>query len=112
MEFLLLGGMVLLMGIMEKIEVFKEANRALIGLKLPIGIVIFFVGLSSFAKGAKFVFPGIMGIVAGVFLIIELLRLIPKTAESAERVDIAITGFQIPVGVLTVIAAIVGLFLR
>ena len=112
MEFLLLGGMILLMGLLDKIEVFKEANRALIGLKLPIGIVIFFVGLASFSKGAKFIFPGIMGIVSGVFLIMDLLKLLPKTTDSMERVDIAITGFQIPVGILTAISAIVGMFLR
>lgn len=111
MEFLLLGGMVLLMGLLNKVEVFKQANKALIGLKLPIGIVVFFVGLASFAKGARFIFPGIMGVVAGVFLIMELLKLIPKATESMERVDTAITGFQIPIGILTAIAAIIGMFM-
>jgi hypothetical protein len=112
MEFLLLGGMILLMGVLNKIEIFKDANKALIGLKLPIGIVTFLVGIASFAKGARFIFPGIMGIIAGVLLIMDLLKLIPKASDSIERVDIAVTGFQIPVGVLTVIASIIGLFMR
>jgi hypothetical protein len=112
MEFLLLGGMVLLMGILDKMSVFKAANKALIGLKLPIGIVVFFVGMASFSRGARFVFPGIMGIVAGIFLIMDLLKLIAKSSDSIERVDIAITGFQIPVGILTAISAIVGMFVK
>ncbi|MCK4306868.1 hypothetical protein KAW50_01420 [candidate division WOR-3 bacterium] len=112
MEFLLLGGMILLMGVLNKILVFKQANKALIGLKLPIGIVVFFVGVSSFAKGVGFIFPGIMGIIAGVFLIMDLLKLIPMASDSLERVDIAITGFQIPIGILTSISAIIGLFMR
>ena len=112
MEFLLLGGMILLMSFLDRIEAFKEANKALIGLKLPIGIVVFFVGLAAFSKGARFVFPGIMGITAGVFLIMDLLKLIPTNSDSVERMDIAITGFQIPVGILTTISAIVGLFIR
>ncbi|MDI6840696.1 MAG: hypothetical protein QMD71_07615 [bacterium] len=112
MEFLLLGGMILLMGLLNKVEAFKKANRALIGLKLPIGIVVIFVGLSSFAKGARFVFPAIMGVIAGIFLIMDLLKLIPKAEESVDKVDTAITGFQVPVGVLTAIAAIIGLFMK
>ena len=112
MDFLLLGGMILLMGVLNKIETFREANKALLGLKLPIGIVVIFVGLSAFTHGARFVFPGIMGLAAGVFLIMDLLKSIPQTHESMERVDIAITGFQIPIGILTAIAAIIGLFMK
>lgn len=112
MEFLLLGGMILLMGVLNKMPTFKQANKALIGLKLPIGIVVLFVGISSFTKGVGFIFPGIMGIIAGAFLIMDLLKLIPMTSDSLERVDIAITGFQIPVGILTSISAIIGLFMR
>jgi len=112
MEFLLLGGMILLMGVLNKISIFKQANKSLIGLKLPIGIVVFFVGISSFTRGVGFIFPGIMGIIAGIFLIIDLLKLIPRAEDSVERVDIAITGFQIPIGLLTAISAIIGLFMR
>lgn len=107
MGFLLLGGMVLLMGVLNKVEVFREANKALIGLKLPIGIVVFFVGLASLGK---FVFAGIMGLIAGVLLIMDLLKLIPSAVEPMENVDVALTSFQIPIGILTVIAAIIGLF--
>lgn len=81
MEFLLLGGMILLMGILNKFPVFEEANKSLIGLKLPIGIVVFFVGLTSLAKGAAFVFPGLMGLATGGLLIMDLLKLIPATQE-------------------------------
>ena len=112
MEFLLLGGMILLMGVLNKVEVFKKANRALIGLKLPIGIVVLFVGLSSFAHGAKFVFPAIMGIIAGVFLIMDILKLIPKAEEGIDKVDTALISFQVPVGIITVLSAIIGLFMR
>ena len=112
MEFLLLGGMILLMGILDKVDVFKKANRLLIGLKLPIGIVVLFVGLSSFAHGAKFVFPGVMGVIAGVFLIMDLLKLIPQAEEGIDKVDTTLISFQVPVGIITVLSAIIGLFMR
>ena len=110
MEFLLLGGMILLMGILNKFPVFEEANKALIGLKLPIGIVIFFVGLTSFSKGVAFIFPGLMGLIAGGLLIMDLLKLAPTTSESIEKAKVTLTGFQIPIGVLTILSAIIGMF--
>ncbi len=109
MEFLLLGGMILLMGVLNKVEAFKEANKSLMGLKLPIGIVVLFVGITSFTKGARFVFPGIMGVIAGVFLIMDLLKLVPKAEESIDKLDTTLTSFQIPIGILAIIAAIMGL---
>ena len=112
MEFLLLGGMILLMGILNKFPVFEEANRALIGLKLPIGIVVFFVGLTAFSKGAAFVFPGLMGLMSGGMLVMDLLRLAPNASESIEKANATLTGFQVPIGVLTILAAIVGMFQR
>ncbi len=112
MEFLILGGMILVMSILSKVPTLKEANKALIALKLPIGIVIILVGCSSFVKGAKFAFQGIMGLVGGFLLVIDLLKLIPKGSETMERVDIAITGFQVPIGLLTLLAGMIGLFIR
>lgn len=110
MEFLLLGGMILLMGILDKIPVFAEANRALLGLKLPIGIVVFFVGVAAFSKGPGFIFPGLMGLFAGILLVMDLIKLNPGSAESVEKANIALTGFQIPIGILTILAALIGMF--
>ncbi len=119
MEFLLLGGMILLMGFTAKVKMFKEANKALIGLKLPVGIVIFVVGLVLLTTGgtyirvssrATLVFPGIMGLVAGVFLLFDLFKLIPQAQESIDRVTNTINAFQVPVGIVTIIAALTGMF--
>jgi len=111
MEFLLLGGMILLMGLTSRIKILQEANKALIGLKLPIGVVVFLFGLSLFFKGAgKFVFPGIMGLIAGAFLILDLFKLIPQAQESIDKVTNTINAFQVPIGIITIIAALIGMF--
>lgn len=111
MEFLLLGGMILLMGLISKVKILKEANKALIGLKIPVGVVVFIVGLSLLFKGiARFVFPGIMGIIAGAFLFFELFKLIPQAQESIDKVTNTLNVFQIPVGIVTIIAALIGMF--
>lgn len=106
MEFLLLGGMILLMGILDKIPVFAEANKSLAGFRLPIGIVVFFVGLTSFFKGAPFIWPGLMGLLTGGLLIIDLIKLIPESRESIEKANMALTGFQVPIGILSILTAI------
>lgn len=110
MEFLLLAGMILLMGIFSKVKALKDANKALIGLRIPIGIVVFFIGLAAF-KEPRFIFQGIMGIIAGLFLVMDLFKLIPTAEESMEKVETTLNAFQIPVGVITIIAALIGIFM-
>lgn len=119
MEFLLLGGMILLMGLTSKVKMLKEANRALIGLKIPIGIVVFVVGLVLLTTGGTYiktayrgtlVFPGIMGLIAGAFLIFDLFKLIPQAQESIDKVTNTINTLQVPVGIVTIIAALIGVF--
>jgi hypothetical protein len=109
MEFLLLGGMILLMGVLNKIPVFEEANKSLLGLKLPIGIVVIVVGIASFSKGGAFLLPGLMGLLSGMMLIMDLLKLLPSSSESLEKANTALTGFQIPIGIVTILAAIIGM---
>ncbi len=111
MEFLLLGGLILVMSLLRNVEAFRETDKALTGLKLPIGIVVILVGLSSF-KTARLIFPAIMGLVSGFFLILDLLKMIPKTEEAAQKTAETLAGFQVPVGIITIIAAIIGMFLR
>ncbi len=111
MEFLLLGGMILLMGLTSRIRILKEANKALVGLKIPIGVVVFVVGLSLLFRGVgRYVFPGIMGLIAGAFLFFELFKLIPQAQESIDKVTNTMNAFQIPVGIVTIIAALIGMF--
>lgn len=119
MEFLLLGGMILLMGLTSKVKMLKEANRALIGLKIPVGIVVFIVGLVLLTTGGTYIsaasrgtliFPGIMGLIAGVLLIFDLFKLIPQAQESIDKVTNIINAFQVPVGIVTIIAALIGIF--
>ncbi len=42
----------------------------------------------------------------------DLIKLAPNSSESMEKVNTTLTGFQIPIGVLTILAAIVGMFQR
>jgi hypothetical protein len=108
MEFLLLGGMILLMSLLDKVPAMREANKALAALQTPIGIVVFLKGISLFSDNLAF--QGIMGLVAGVMLLTNLLRLIPKAEASIDKLSASLTALQVPIGGLTVVAAIIGMF--
>ncbi len=111
MEFLLLGGMILLMSLSRKVSAVKDAYKALGALKVPIGIVVFFVGIGLLSGRAypQSVFGGVMGIIAGAILVFNLFRLIPKAKESVEKVSTVLATFEIPVGIITIIAALVSM---
>jgi len=112
MGFLLLAGITLMMGLFAKVKAFKDASKGLVGLRVPVGIVAFFSGVSAFAGGGRFVFPAIMGVIAGIFLVLELIKLIPKAEESLSKAEATLTAFQVPVGVIASVAAIIGMFVR
>jgi len=113
MEFLLLGGMILIMSLFNKVKAMKQANKALAGLQIPIGIVIFIVGLSLMAGHGPYgrsIPAGVMGLVSGVFLLFNLLKLIPTAEESIDRVSNILATFQVPVGILTIVTVLIAMF--
>jgi len=111
MEFLVLGGMILLMDIFKKVPVMKTSIKSLIGLKIPVGIVVFLVGIVSF-KSIRLIFPAIMGLIAGFTLILDLIKMIPKNEDAMEKTSAFLTGLSIPVGILTIFAGIIGMFVK
>lgn len=118
MEFILLGGMILIMGIWRKVPAMAEAEKTLTGLQIPIGIVVFLKGLSLLVSPhlaqstGVAIFAGIMGLIAGIMLIINLFKLITQAEETVEKISKGLTALQIPIGFVTLIAAIIGMFLR
>lgn len=114
-EFILLGGMILIMGIWRKVPAMAEAEKVLTSLQIPIGIVVFLKGLSLLvnpvgpSRGPA-IFAGIMGLIAGFMLVINLLKLITQAEETVEGISKGLTAFQIPIGFVTIIAAIIGMF--
>ncbi len=110
MEWLLLGGLILIMGIFSKIPQLEDGIKYLSALKIPIGIVIFLVGLSSFDMGGRYVFGAIMALVAGTALIFSLLNLVPKAEISVEKVSTIMTAFELPIGILSILAALIAMF--
>ncbi len=114
-EFILLGGMILIMGIWRKVPAMAGAEKALTGLQIPIGIVVFLKGLSllvnphGLSRGVE-VFAGIFGLLAGFMLIINLLKLITQAEAAVEKISSQLTAFQVPIGVITIIAGIIGMF--
>jgi zinc transporter ZupT len=111
MEFLLLGGMILVMSLFTKVPAMKDANKALTGLQIPVGIVVLVVGLSGLlGTGNMNAFAALMGVIAGITLVISLFKLIPKAQESVDRVSTTLATFQVPIGVITIIAALTAMF--
>lgn len=115
MEFLILGGLILIMDLLKRwkaLSAMKKSLDALIALKIPFGIVIILTSIGFWgAHGAAGTFQGIIGIIAGAVLIFDLLKLIPKTEESKKQIDNAMSAVTIPVGVLAIIAGVIGLFM-
>ncbi|HHE04796.1 MAG TPA: hypothetical protein ENL19_01880 [candidate division WOR-3 bacterium] len=111
MEFLVLGGMILIMDMLRNVEVLKPSLKSLEGLKVPFGIVIILVGISSFTRPAL-IFEGIMGIIAGAILIIDVIMLGIKDAATRKKVQTGMLSLSIPVGILTIIAGIIGMFFK
>lgn len=113
MEFLLLGGMILVMSLFSKVPAMKEANKALMGLQIPVGIVVLVVGLSLIGgKGSyeqNFI-VGLLGVIAGATLIVNLFKLIPKAEKTADKVSSTLATFQVPIGLITIIFALTAMF--
>lgn len=111
MEFLLLAGIILALDALKKIDAMKESISTLTALKVPIGFVVLLKGL-SFLFYPKFLFQGIMGIIAGAILTVEVFIIFIKDDETRYRIRQSMLGLSIPVGLITLIAGFIGLFLR
>jgi hypothetical protein len=110
MEWLLFGGLILIMSIFSKIPQLEEGIKLLNAIKIPIGIVVFLTGLSSFDLGGRYVFGAIMGLIAGVTLFFSLFRLVPKADESIDKISSVFTAFELPIGILAILAALIAMF--
>lgn len=115
MEFLILGGFILIMDLLKRWKAFsaiKDSLKALIALKIPIGIVIILTSFGFWGRhGAAGTFQGIIGIIAGAVLTLDLLKLIPKTEDARKQMDTAMSAVTIPVGILAIVAGVIGLFM-
>jgi len=111
MEFLILGGMILIMDILRNVDVFKDSLKSLEGLKIPIGIVVFLRGLSYIVHPPLF-FMGLMGLIAGAILIMEIITMAIKDKETKKKVKNGMLGISVPVGFITIVAGIIGMFFR
>ena len=111
MEFLILGGMILTMDILRNVDVLEDSLKSLEGLKIPIGIVVFLRGLSYIVQPRLF-FMGLMGLIAGAILIMEIIILGIKDKSIKKKVKNGMLGISVPVGFITIIAGIIGMFFR
>jgi len=110
MEWLLFGGLILLMSIFGKIPQMEAGVKVLNAIKIPVGVVVFLVGLSSFDLGGRYVFGALMGLVAGITLLFTLFKLIPKAETSVDKVSTILTAFELPIGILSILAALIAMF--
>ena len=112
-EFILLSGMMLILPLFEKLEILKPTRTTLSTLNIPIGIISFFAGIHVMrAFGATFAFPGIMGMIAGILLCFDIFKSLPKDEKRIAQLHNIMATFQVPVGIITIIAAIIGVFLK
>ena len=91
MEFLILGGLILIMDIIKKVNKnLKDSVKALSALKMPIGIVVILTSIGFWGTyGTKGFLQGIAGIAAGSVLILDLLKLIPLKKEAEKRLSLS-----------------------
>ncbi len=112
MEFLILGGLILTMDLLKKAnKKLEDSIKALSALKMPIGIVVILTGIGFWGKyGTSATLQGIVGIVAGAVLILDLLKLIPLKKKAEKQLENAMTVIAVPVGIAAIIVGIIGLF--
>ncbi|TES94003.1 MAG: hypothetical protein E3J87_01140 [Candidatus Cloacimonadota bacterium] len=110
MEWLLFAGLILVMSIFSKVPQIEEGIKLLNAIKIPIGVVVFFVGLSSFDMGGRYIPGALMGLIAGTTLLFSLFKLIPKADISIEKVSAILTIFELPIGILSILAAFIAMF--
>jgi len=112
MEFLILGGLILIMDLIKKVnKKLENSVKALYALKIPIGVVVILTSIGFWgAHGATGTFQGIMGIAAGSVLILDLIKLIPSKKETEKQLENLMTLLAVPVGILAIIAGVIGLF--
>jgi heme/copper-type cytochrome/quinol oxidase subunit 4 len=114
MEFLILGGLILIMDLLKKVnKKLENSVKALSALKIPIGIVVILTSIGFWgAHGAAGTLQGIVGIVAGAVLILDLLLLLPINKETEKQLENLMTVLAVPVGIAAIIVGIAGLFYR
>jgi hypothetical protein len=114
MEFLILGGLILIMDLLKKVnKKLENSVKALSALKIPIGIVVILTSIGFWgAHGAAGTLQGIVGIVAGSVLILDLLLLLPINKETEKQLENLMTVLAVPVGIAAIIVGIAGLFYR
>ncbi len=114
MEFLILGGLILTMDLIKKVnKKLKDSIKALAGLKIPIGIVVILTSIAFLGKhGAAGSLQLFVGVIAGGVLILDLLKLIPTKKETEKQIDDLMTIITVPVGIAAIIVGIIGLFYR
>ncbi len=113
MEFLILGGLILTMDLIKKVnKQLKDSVKALSGLKIPIGIVVILVGFSFLKYGSAGTLQAIVGIIAGAVLTLDLIKLIPTKKETEKQIDNLMTIITVPVGIAAIIVGTIGLFYK
>jgi hypothetical protein len=112
MEFLILGGLILTMDLLKKVnKKLKDSVKALSALKMPIGIVVILTSIGFWGSyGTKGFLQGIVGIAAGAVLILDLLKLIPLKKDAEKTLENAMTFISVPAGIAAIIVGIIGLF--
>jgi amino acid permease len=114
MEFLILGGLILIMDLLKKVnKKLENSVKALTALKIPIGIVVILTSIGFWgAHGAAGTLQGIVGIAAGSVLILDLMLLLPVSKETEKQLENLMTVLAVPVGIAAIVVGIVGLFYR
>ncbi len=107
--FAIIAGLVLLTGVLGVIpalgEHLEKLAKWLGSFQTIIGIIALLLGIFNLGS-----LSGIMLVLAGLILMMGILPAIPALGEHLEKLAKILAGVQVPIGVITLIVGLLGLF--
>ncbi|OKY77323.1 MAG: putative membrane protein [Candidatus Methanohalarchaeum thermophilum] len=103
----IIAGLVLLTGVLRVIPAIggqlEKVGKWLGSFQTIIGLIALVIGIMSLSS-----LQGMMLVIAGIVLLAGVLSVIPAMGKYLEKLAKILTGFQVPIGIITLIIGIMG----
>lgn len=104
----IVAGLVLLTGVLGAVPALgkhlEKLAKWLGSFQAIIGIIAVIIGIISIPS-----LQGIMLIIAGIVLMAGILSAIPALGKHLEKLAKVLAGFQVPIGIITIVIGIIGI---